>query len=97
MLLDGRIPGRRAANRGDLLRQYVQLQRALVQSDPGSSAYQAAIHAFRRMGHQLITAGLEDDLDRLLRLRVLEGGRPRRSAGKRRPMPELCILERRPV
>ena len=61
--------------RRDLLRQYLRLQRDLIDGDPASSGYQATIHAFRQMGYALISFGLEEDLDRLLRLRVLEGGR----------------------
>jgi hypothetical protein len=48
------------------------------------------------MGYALISAGLEDDLDRLLRIRVLEGGRPTRSARAERSVPDyLCVIERR--
>jgi hypothetical protein len=61
--------------RRELLGQYVRLQRDLAEADPASAAYQSTIHAFRQMGYALISSGFEEDLDRLLRLRVFEGGR----------------------
>lgn len=82
--------------RGDLLRQYVQLQRDIMESDPSSSAYHATIRSFRQMGQVLISAGFEEDLDRLLRLRIIEGERPaRRSNAAHANQPELHVLERR--
>jgi hypothetical protein len=74
----------------------MHLQRELIDGDPGTSSYQGTVHAFRQMGYALISAGLEDDLDRLLRIRVLEGGRPTRSARAERSVPDyLCVIERR--
>lgn len=61
--------------RRELVRQYLRLQRELVDGDPASSSYRSTIHAFRQMGYQMISSGFEEDLDRLLRLRVLPGGR----------------------
>jgi hypothetical protein len=69
-----------------------------MEADPSSSAYQAIMHAFRQMGYVLISSGFEDDLDRLLRIRVLDGGRPVRPARtERTEYPELHVLERVPV
>jgi hypothetical protein len=46
----------------------------------------------------LIASGFEDDLDRLLRLRVLDGGRATRSPRDRRPTPsDLFVIERQPA
>lgn len=85
------------SSRRDLLRRYVVLQRELAEGDPASSSYQATIQAFRSMGYMLIASGLEDDLDRLLRIRVLEGGKRKRHA-KRSPVPkDLVIIEQRPA
>jgi hypothetical protein len=87
---------RRGALRRDLVRKYVRLQHELIDADPMSSAYAGTIHAFRQMGYTLITSGFEDDLDRLLRLRVLEGGRGQRAPRDQRGgIPELYVLERR--
>ena len=97
MLPDGRIDDDRRQARREMLRQYVRLQRDLVEADPASSAYKSIIHAFRQMGFVLITSGLEDDLDRLLRLRVLEGGRRDRKPRGKRPVPDgLTVLEQKP-
>ncbi len=80
--------------RRDLLRQYVRLQRNLIEGDPASSAYQATVQAFRQMGYALINCGFEDDLDRLLRIRVLEGGRAVPSTYDERTFPqELHVIE----
>ncbi|HLJ67933.1 MAG TPA: hypothetical protein VKX16_11290 [Chloroflexota bacterium] len=96
MVLDGGSFARRPGERRRLIRQYVSLQRDLSEEDPASSSYQATIHAFRQLGHVLIHAGLEDDLDRLLRLRVLDGGLESPSPrSKRRIPPELHTIERR--
>jgi hypothetical protein len=80
--------------RRDLLHQYVRLQRELADADPASGAYDVTIQAFQQMGYGLITAGYEEDLDRLLRIRVLDGGRsspaPRLD---REPPLELHVLE----
>src|SRR5579875_2177660 len=77
----------RRQQRRDLLQKYVQLQRELGRGNTASSSYQATIHAFRRMGYALIANGMEEDLDRLLRIRVIEGGKqrqePRRSRAPR--------------
>ena len=88
----------RQSIRRDLLRQYLRLQRELIEGDPGASSYQATIHAFRQMGYTLITSGFEEDLDRLLRLRVMEGGRSTPTARtSRETQPELQVIEQRPV
>jgi hypothetical protein len=100
MLPDGNSGDGRERVRRQLLRQYVKLQRGLMEADPSSSAYQGAIRAFRQMGYALITAGFEEDLDRLLRIRVLDGGQPRRDTAVARPerlLQEMYVLERRPV
>jgi hypothetical protein len=48
------------------------------------------------MGYALISAGLEDDLDRLLRIRVLDGGRVTPSLPSERSIPDhLFLIERR--
>ena len=96
MKVHGSFTGDRERTRRDLLRQYVRLQRELIEGDPAGSSYQATIHAFRQMGYSLISAGYEEDLDRLLRIRVLEGGRatPARPEERGRPS-ELFLIERR--
>lgn len=82
--------------RRELLGQYVRLQRDLEDADPASSAYQTTIHSFRQMGYALISSGFEDDLDRLLRLRILDGGRPTRTPSEERTRPvELHLIEQR--
>lgn len=84
--------------RRDLLKHYVRLQRDLIDGDPASSEYQATIQAFRQMGYALISAGFEDDLDRLLRIRVLDGGRAVPSGPAERTWPkELQMIESRPA
>lgn len=90
------VPEKRQRARRELLQQYVRLQRELVDADPASSAYQGTIHAFRQMGYALIASGYEEDLDRLLRLRVLDGGRavPAPSS-ERTPPDELHVIEQR--
>ena len=86
----------RQSTRHNLLMQYLRLQRDLMDSDPGSSAYQGTVHAFRQLGYALISAGLEEDLDRLLRIRVLNGGRETRASRSERTVPvDLHIIERR--
>lgn len=78
------------------MRQYLKLQRDLIDGDPASSDYQATIHAFRQMGYALISSGFEEDLDRLLRLRVLEGGRAQPCPQDRRSDPaELQVIRER--
>jgi len=83
--------------RRELLKQYVQLQHDIMEADPSSSTYQVTVRAFRQMGHMLMTAGFEEDLDRLLRFRVIEGGRPRRAHPPNSPADEpiLHVIERR--
>ena len=99
MSIQHRAPsGRRQEVRRELLRQYMRLQRELVESDPSSSAYQSTMHAFRQMGYVLISSGFEDDLDRLLRIRVLEGGKARESESAEPPVrPELHVIEQVPA
>lgn len=94
----GSVTGKRQEVRRELLRQYMRLQRELIEADPASSSYQATMHAFRQMGYVLITSGFEDDLDRLLRIRVLEGGRATRSEPEERAAPvELHMIEQVPA
>jgi hypothetical protein len=93
---DTRIGSDRRQTRRELLRNYLRLQRHLVDASPSSSEYQVIIHAFRQLGLALITSGFEDDFDRLLRLRVLEGGLDRPARRDRRRVPEgLLVMERR--
>jgi len=89
---------RRQQLRRDLIHQYVHLQRQLLEAESSSSTYQAAMHAFRRMGYTLITSGFEDDLDRLLRIRVLDGGKAGRGAARDGRFPQdLHVIEQVPV
>jgi hypothetical protein len=98
MIADTRASGKREQARRDLLRQYVKLQRELMDADPSSSAYQTTIHAFRQMGYVLITSGFEEDLDRLLRIRILDGGRAVPAPAEERVVPEgLQVIERRSI
>ena len=84
--------------RRDLIHQYMHLQRQLLEAEPSSSTYQATMHAFRRMGYTLITSGFEDDLDRLLRIRVLDGGKSGRRKSREEGVPQdLHIIEQVPV
>ena len=93
----GATTGKRQQVRRELLRQYMRLQRDLMEADPSSSAYQSIMHAFRQMGYVLISSGFEDDLDRLLRIRILDGGRATRTErSERSEYPELHVLERVP-
>lgn len=86
--------GKRQQVRRELLRQYMRLQRELMEADPSSATYQSIMHAFRQMGYILISSGFEDDLDRLLRIRVLDGGRAARAErSERTEYPELHVLE----
>ncbi len=62
-------------NRRQLLRQYLRLQRELLNAGSPSSCYQSSTQAFRQISCALINSGFEADLDRLLRIRVIEGGR----------------------
>jgi hypothetical protein len=90
--------GRRQQVRRELLRQYMRLQRELMEADPSASAYQSTMHAFRQMGYVLISSGFEDDLDRLLRIRVIDGGQPTRSrVVDREERPELHLMELLPT
>jgi hypothetical protein len=96
MIPEARKDVQREALRRDLVRKYVRLQHELVEADPMSSTYQASIQAFRQMGYTLITSGFEDELDRLLRLRVIQGARIRPAEREERQgAPELLLLERR--
>lgn len=87
----------RRQRRRDLLQKYVQLQRDLGRGDTSSSSYQATIQAFRRMGYVLIANGMEEDLDRLLRIRVIEGGKRRREPRRSGPPEAWHIIEQRPA
>lgn len=96
MISQGYTAYDRQRARQEMLRSYLRLQRELIDGDPGSSAYQRTIHAFRQMGYVLISAGFEEDLDRLLRIRVLEGGRAeRRGRDRLSTLPELHVIEQR--
>ena len=89
---------RRQQARREQLQRYVHLQRELVEGDPSSPRYHGTIHAFRQMGHALIAAGFEDDLDRLLRIRILDGGRPAPATRPERSQwPDLTLIESVPV
>jgi hypothetical protein len=89
---------RRQQLRRYLIHQYMHLQRQLLDAEPSSSTYQATMHAFRRMGYTLITSGFEEDLDRLLRIRVLDGGKAGREESARSEFPQdLHIIEQVPV
>jgi len=87
----------RRRRRKDLLQRYVQLQRDLGRADSSSSSYQATIQAFRRMGYILIANGMEEDLDRLLRIRVIEGGKRRHESKPSHPPEALHLIEQRPA
>lgn len=93
---DGPVLLGRRKTRRELLCEYVRLQQELIDADPASSSYNATIQAFRQMGYALITAGFEEDLDRLLRIRVLDGGRAAPTPRDERHIPsELHVIERR--
>jgi len=87
----------RRQRRRDLLQKYVQLQRELGRGNTSSSTYQATIQAFRRMGYVLIANGMEEDLDRLLRIRVIEGGKRRPEPRRNAPPGAWHIIEQRPA
>jgi hypothetical protein len=96
MYADGTTGTTRPKTRRELLAQYVRLQRDLLDSDPSSATYQATIYAFRQLGFALISSGFEDDLDRLLRLRVIDGGRRSPAPLRERTRPvELHLIEQR--
>src|SRR5438270_5105236 len=96
MYADGTNGATRQKVRRELLGQYVRLQRDMVDADPASAAYQTTIQAFRQMGYALISSGFEEDLDRLLRLRVLDGGLHAQAPPKERTRPvELHLIETR--
>ena len=98
MLATGSTDAGREKLRRELLRQYIHLQRELMEAEPSSSAYQGTIRAFRQMGYTLITSGFEEDLDRLLRIRVLEGGRATPlDPDDRDTLPDLLVIESRPI
>ena len=70
----------------------------LMDADPSSSSYAATIQSFRQMGYALISAGFEEDLDRLLRIRVLDGGRTTPASREERELPdELHVIEQVPA
>lgn len=86
----------RQKSRRELLRQYVHLQHELLDADSTTSAYQASIQAFRQLGYAFINAGLESDLDRLLRLRVIDGGRAEPAPrAERACTPDVHVLKER--
>ncbi|HEX8917808.1 MAG TPA: hypothetical protein VF898_04865 [Chloroflexota bacterium] len=88
-----RRQGKQASDRRELVKQYMHLQRELIEGDPAESSYQGTIHAFRQMGYMLISYGMESDLDRLLRIRVIEGGKSRREPDQESPeRPTLRIV-----
>lgn len=96
MIPQERLAPKLQSVRRELLRKYMRLQRDLSEADPATSAYQATIHAFRQMGCTLISSGFEEDLDRLLRIRLLDGGRATpRQRGERETHPELLVLDLR--
>lgn len=96
MTAQGPATGERRQVKRDLLRKYVRLQRDILDGDPASSAYAATIQSFRELGYALINNGFEDDLDRLLRIRVLDGGRAIRSDRSERKFPkDLQVIESR--
>jgi hypothetical protein len=78
--------------RRHLVRQYVKLQREIVDGEPGSSAYRATVHTLRQLGYVLISSGFDEDLDRLLRIRVLDGGCPSRTRSESRPSRDLRVV-----
>jgi hypothetical protein len=95
---DGQALAGRRRTRREMLQQYVRLQHQLMDADPSSSSYAATIQSFRQMGYALISAGFEEDLDRLLRIRVLDGGRTTRAAREERDLPdELHVIEQVPA
>lgn len=94
MVPDGLSADGRRTLRRDLLRRYVYLQKELIDADTSSSSYQAIVHAYRQMGQTLISSGFEEDLDRLLRIRVLDGGRALPLPKTKRTVPdELYLIE----
>lgn len=94
MYADGANGAARQHMRRELLGQYVRLQRDLLDSDPSSAAYGATMYAFRQMGYALISSGFEEDLDRLLRLRVMDGGRRSPTPKRDRTIPvDLHLIE----
>lgn len=96
MTLHREFEANRQKGRRELLRQYVHLQRELLDADSTKSAYQASIQAFRQMGYTLINSGFESDLDRLLRLRVMDGGRDEPAPrAKRTRVADLHLLTER--
>lgn len=87
---------RRAARR-ELLGRYLRLQRELIEADPAAPSYQATVHAFRNMGYSLITSGFGEDLDRLLRIRVLNGGLTKpASPGQRDFSTDMLLVDPQP-
>jgi hypothetical protein len=78
--------------RQHLVRQYVRLQREIVGGEPGCSSYRASVHALRQLGYVLISSGFDEDLDRLLRMRFLEGGCPTRTRSPSRGSIDLRVV-----
>jgi hypothetical protein len=98
MTNDGQALAGRRRTRREMLQQYVRLQHELMDADPSSSSYAATIQSFRQMGYALISAGFEDDLDRLLRIRVLDGGRATPTSREERELPDdLYVIEQVPT
>lgn len=96
MTLDREFRADRQKGRREQLRQYVHLQRELLDGDSATSDYQASIKAFRQLGYALIKSGFESDLDRLLRLRIMDGGRDEPAPrAERTCTPDLHILKER--
>jgi hypothetical protein len=90
----GSLTTERQRARRELLHSYLRLQRELIEGEPGTASYQGTIHAFRQMGYALISAGFEDDLDRLLRIRILDGGKAVSQPREQRSgIPELHVVE----
>jgi hypothetical protein len=73
------------------------LQREIVEGEPGTSTYRATIHAFRQLGYVLMSCGFEEDLDRLLRIRIVEGGRSTPVPRTPRADIDLHLVEQRRV
>ncbi len=81
-----------------LLEQYIRLLRESRYAGAQHSQGERTAEALCQMGRNLIGAGLEDDLDRLLRFRVLEGGLARPSPARTRSVPhQLHVLESCPT